>query len=573
MLRESSWSRGSRIAFLAMCSITVVKGQIVSMSPVQTVARNLNIELGSTSPIKCGTPLIALARDRWNELSPQARFEINSVLVRTPREKSRPTPSGKLRIHYDTSATSTNTPALLNASGQRIPNSFEAYVDSVAIIFDYCWQYEVDSLGYLPPPADSVSGAAALGGDSKYDVYIIQFGNGIFGQTQYFNEILLSSSPNEKYTSYIEIENDFQGYRTSGINGLKVTAAHELHHAIQIGKYGIWSSNDLYFNELTSTWLEDVVFTSVNDYYFDVKRYFESYMVGLSKRSFPFTKFDQSFPGYERSIWAHFLSKRFGRNVMRAIWEREQSQPLFQGMRSALESYGTTLEAEYTLFTYWNFFTADRADTVRFYTEGKSYPRLIRTDMATFSGSTTILGNGAFPFSAQMYEVAYGSDTVNAFVVNTDVDAVLRGDNAVRNLEVRVSLTGAGPHQTLANGLKFSLLVDQLQHWRPFFLSSASKDDIATVHKEASPNPLRLSDNQSLILPVDAPVASEAEVFIVSSSVDLAFSGRFSVTELYGRTVIAIPTIILRSKMASGIYVVLARVAEHEYRWKVAVIR
>ncbi|MEK6566487.1 MAG: hypothetical protein AABZ41_07265, partial [Bacteroidota bacterium] len=74
-------------------------------------------------------------------------------------------------------------------------------------------------------------------------------------------------------------------------------------------------------------------------------------------------------------------------------------------------------------------------------------------------------------------------------------------------------------------------------------------------------------------LPVDESVASEAEVLIVSSSLDLAFSDRFAVTELYGRTVIAIPTMKLRSKMASGVYVVLARVAEHEYRWKVAVIR
>jgi len=572
MLRESSWRRGSRIALLTVCCLTVAKGQVVRLSPVQTVARNLNIELDSGSPIKCGTPLIAWARERWDELSPQARSEINSVLVRAPREKNRPTPSGKLRIHYDTSTTSVNTPALLDLSGQRIPNSFEAYVDSVASIFDYCWQYQVDSMGYLPPPQDSVSGGPALGGDSKYDVYILSLSNGIFGYTDFNGEILLSSTPNAKYTSYIVVENDFQGYRTSGMNGLKVTAAHEFHHAIQIGRYGIWSMSDFYFNELTASWMEDVVFTSVNDYYFDVARYFQIYRDGLN-RSFPFTKFDPSFSGYERSIWAHFLSKRFGRNVMRAIWEQEQSQPLFQGMRSALETYGTTLEAEYTSFAYWNFFTADRADTVRFYPEGKSYPRLVRNAAATFSGSTVIMANGAFPFSAQMYEVAYGSDTVSAFVVNTDVDAVLRGDNAVRNLEVRVSLTGAGSHQTLANGLKFSLLVEQLQQWRPFFLSSASRDDIATAHKEASPNPLRLSDSQSLVLPVDEPVATDAEVLIVGSSLDLAFSDRFSVTELYGRTVIAIPTQNLRSKIASGVYVVLARVAEHEYRWKVAVIR
>jgi len=77
----------------------------------------------------------------------------------------------------------------------------------------------------------------------------------------------------ERWTSDIDIDNDFIGskYNAKGIQALRVTAAHEFHHAIQYG-YGWWGERYPY--ELTSTWMEDVVYTDVNDYYQYLPDYF-----------------------------------------------------------------------------------------------------------------------------------------------------------------------------------------------------------------------------------------------------------------------------------------------------------
>ena len=54
------------------------------------------------------------------------------------------------------------------------------------------------------------------------------------------------------------IDNDFTSYFSSGINGARVTVAHEFHHSIQGGNY-IFRPEDTFFYEITSTAMEEFV--------------------------------------------------------------------------------------------------------------------------------------------------------------------------------------------------------------------------------------------------------------------------------------------------------------------------
>ena len=108
-----------------------------------------------SSTVKCGTPLIHAIRSQWSALSPQSRAELEQVLQRPVLQKSRLSPSGRFRVHYDT--TGFNQPALI-VGNQSQSNTFEAYIDSVKKILDYVWRIEIDSLGFEPPPADGVQG-------------------------------------------------------------------------------------------------------------------------------------------------------------------------------------------------------------------------------------------------------------------------------------------------------------------------------------------------------------------------------------------------------------------------------
>ena len=58
----------------------------------------------------------------------------------------------------------------------------------------------------------------------------------------------------------------YKTYFTTGIDGMKVTAAHEFHHAIQ-ARYGTTTQSTGLLNEMTSVWFEYRVYPEVKDFF------------------------------------------------------------------------------------------------------------------------------------------------------------------------------------------------------------------------------------------------------------------------------------------------------------------
>lgn len=516
--------------------------------------------------VKCGTSLIAFAHRQ--ALSLPLKAALSRLIERpTNRQKSRLTPSGKFRIHYDT--TGTETPSLLNAdNSQRLPNTAEQYIDSVAAVFDYCWKMEVDSLGFGAPLTDGTQG-----GGPEYDIYVSSLGQGIFGGTTPDGGFITEGL--RRYTTYIEIDNAYFGYRTPGINGLKVTAAHEFHHACQLGAYGVWNypNSDFYFYELSAVWMEDVAFTDINDYYYDVPVYFLNFR-NSQGNSYPFTYYDQSyFPGYERSIWAHFLAKRFGRDIMREIWEGITAQPVLQSTAQVLRRHGSDIETEFASFSYWNFFTGDRADRAKYYPEGNYYPRYMPNVTTTFNGLTSSISMSAPPLSTQMYQFIVAGDTINAVVANVETDQASPASQTLRPIEVKLSSNSLNPpYQTLSKGITANFSAGNSKAWRVLYLESVSRSN-AIAFIEPSPNPFRLSSASKLALPVQGTNSADAQISIFSSSLDLMYSERHPIVEAFGKKFINIPSQDLKARVSSGIYFVVAECGDTEFKWKVAIIQ
>jgi hypothetical protein len=502
---------------------------------------------------------------RWNLLTPQSRAGLSQVMQRPILQTSKLTPSGRFRIHYDTLGS--NKPALI-AAAQDVPNSTNAYIDSVANILDYVWMYEVDTLGYDPPPSDGNQG-----GGPEFDVFIQDLGPGEFGYTDWLDTDAIPTPYNTRYATFIVIDNDFLGLRTPGMDGLKVTCAHEFHHAIQIGAYGMWSESDFYFNELTSSWMEDVVYTQVNDYYYDVVNYYRGFRDSQG-RALSFTYYNRgSFAGYERSIFGHFLAKRYGRDIMKDIWSGIRTEPFLQSARDVFSHRGTDWNTEFSQFTYWNYFTAER-DTVGFYPEGKYYPRFMPNFSANFSGNSSAILSGAYALSSSMFEFHLPQDTLTAIIANTDFDAALNQDNSVRQVEVDLTkglLTI--PHVALSNGYNVGISTADPNKWRSFYALSSTKTDIPKLKLQASPNPFRLTESSQLLLPLNAVTGSRATVYFLSSSLTMQYSGEFDVKNQFGNQFIVVPSFAIRSRLSSGIYFVVAKIADSEYTWKVAIIQ
>ncbi len=291
-------------------------------------------------------------------------------------------------------------------------------------------------------------------GDPRYDIYVENLGSGEFGQTSWDPTVPLTTGLNQRFATYIEIDNGFMGFRTPGMDGLRVTSAHEFRHAIQVGNYGVWSNvpnSDFYFYEITSTWMEHVAFPAIHDYYYYLPNYFQYFRDGLN-RSLPFNT--SNFGGYERV--------GLGRFPRKAIWQRHYESHLEwnwlsscpPSMTNVFPQYGSTLESEFGLFSVWNYFTADRADPQHYYPEGANYPRFAPNVSTSFNGLTTSISGSAPALSTQFYEIALPSDTLTAIVANINVGGAESGNAGQANLSLNL---GAGslqpPYQKVAGGL------------------------------------------------------------------------------------------------------------------------
>jgi hypothetical protein len=450
---------------------------------------------------------------------------------------------------------------------QSLPNTYEAYVDSAGAVFDYCWTFQIDSLGYNPPAPH-----IGLSGNPEYDIYIENIGPDTFGYTNWDDSMQAASPPNTapRYWTYTVIDNDFLEFRTKGIDALRATAAHEFQHAIHLGGYGLWDVRDEFFFELSAGWMEGVTFPSVHDYFYDVADYFTGFRD--ANGSLPF--FNNSEYGSERGIWGQFIAKRWGRDMMRKIWEFMIIEEAMPAINDAIKAQGSDMRTEFSLFSYWNYFTADRANALLYYPEGKNYPRFTPNSTTTYLGTTASISGKPHTLSTSFYEFYLSTDTITALVTNADIATALQYDDNLYSLQLDLGTSiNNVPTQNLTNGLQVGFGVSDQMKWTEQYLLASTKTDIPKSIADASPNPFLLSKSTRLALPVKDPSNSLAHIFIFGSSLSLAFSGDYSVSEYSGGKFILVPSEDLRSRLSSGIYFIIARTNNSEYRWKVAVIR
>jgi hypothetical protein len=285
-------------------------------------------------------------------------------------------PTEHFIIHYATAGIDTPYQASVDVNPA---NGVPDYVDSTGIIFENVWEMEIDSMQYPIPPSDGVNG-----GDSRYDVYIINLAPGYYGMT--FPETQVNS---RQWTSYIEVDNDYgniSGYDDRPLDAVKVTAAHEYFHAIHFGLDSYEFHNrdgsdpQPWWMEATSVWMEDVVYPSINDYFIYLRYFYTCPQIGLGN----FNGASGNHP-YGSCVWPKYLDKRFGRDVIRQIWldcatvAGYNLLPSIDEVLSRPDSnYNSSFEAAFREFTGWNYFTATRADTVNKYRDSNQWPQIYR---------------------------------------------------------------------------------------------------------------------------------------------------------------------------------------------------
>ncbi len=307
-------------------------------------------ENGDTTVVKCTFELAAEIKVNYNNFSLQQQQILNKLLSRPSSDASFVTPNGFFRVHYSTSG--------INAPGYNLSD--------LAAALDSSYNFEVNYLGFPPPPGDSTSGTdpSLYGGDNKYDIYITNlnpYSDG-YGYTQPENS---ANNGPDTYTSYMVIDNDFgSGFYTHGINAARVTVAHEFHHSIQIGNY-IYRDSDRFFFELTSTSMEDFVFSTVNDYYNYMPDYFDNPDRCFSDNN-----------GYNLAIWNIYLKDNYGFDIIKKQWQFMPQMRAMNAINSSLNSYGSNFKFDLNRFGIWTYYTGYRAIPGRYFLEASNYPLL-----------------------------------------------------------------------------------------------------------------------------------------------------------------------------------------------------
>jgi hypothetical protein len=169
----------------------------------------------------------------------------------------------------------------------------------------------------------------------------------------------------------MEVHKDFAGFPSEGLEGLKVTAAHEFHHAIQYC-YNV-RYEDYFFFEMTSTWIEDFIYPEINDYY----QYLPYFFSSVSNTTFDIYNFSTLFP-YGNTLYVQMLEKQFGAGIVQEIWEQIKDVPAMDAINMILSNapYNITWLESFSDYGVWLYYTGSRAIPGTFFEDAAQYPQV-----------------------------------------------------------------------------------------------------------------------------------------------------------------------------------------------------
>lgn len=382
--------------------VEIIENYMYVMGQRSESYRSLGTESSSLSelPIRCGTPYVHDFLQNYGQLDRDLLRASGAVLATRPTlPSSYDTPSGFIRIYYSKLGDNAVPNASADSDGDGVPD----YVESVAIIADSVYDYIINRLGYNAPISDV---NCPDGVDSKIDVYLETLGAGLFGVA-----VLDTASACGPFSSpfsapsWIVMENDFEGigdYASRPLDAARVTLAHEFFHIIH---FSLDFTESSVLREMTATWMEEVQYDDINDYYSIIPFFFN--FPGRSLQSIA------SFHNYASVVWAIYLEEKFGSpDIIKQVWRRsaelgyggpegDYMQAFSEAIDSAAATNVDTLANGDTLnltsamneFAVWNYFTglsASQSPNGIGYSEAENYTMIPLDSMDR---------QGQFPFN------------------------------------------------------------------------------------------------------------------------------------------------------------------------------
>ena len=495
-----------------------------------------------------------------NKYSADQKKLFEPLLQRPPSANSFVTPGGFFRVHYDLSG----------------PNAVAYDLDLLAEALDSTYRFEINFLKYDPPPGDSAYNPTAppddYGGDNLYDVYIANLGSGFYGYTQFEVEIEPGSA---RYTSYMMIDNDFLNYYSSGINGARVTVAHEFHHSIQGGNY-IFRQKDVFFYELTSTSMEEFVFDSVNDYYAYIHSYFSSLGTPL-----PLTT------GYNSATWNIFLRDNFGYNIIKRQWELMPSVRAIIAINNSLFKVGSSFSKEFNKYGTWTFFTNYRAVPGKYFEEAVNYPIVEPTTVVQFTPPAQTLNMSSKPAAHSFITIVVpgNNDSLVAIVSNGDAQSAIGTPNNSFNFKYTLFSDSSSGERFLTENYSSNFNADNPAFWSVSeILNNILVREDNVINQPANntldyayPSPFEYRKNylfgSFVFFPISAELGETVNFNVYTSGMNLIYKSEETIKFLPGEQLGVIWNALddMGEKLASGVYIYVIQKGDEITKGKIVI--
>lgn len=517
----------------------------------------------SETPVKCafGIQQALMQDQKYHALMKSQKVMSAFIYVHSFISKGQ---TKRFHIHYDT--TGLNAVPTKDANNNGIPD----WIEETGLALEQAYRIEVDHLGYREPPNFSIYGF--------YNVFIRNLGY-YYGSTTPDSQ--LTSNP-WTYTSYIELDNDYaENFFTKGLDGMRVTCAHEFHHAVQLAYQNTYSDGDGWFYEVTSTWMEDVVYPEINDYLDYLRFYFQAPYLSL-------THYNGQHE-YAMAIWNHYAQKRYGRPLIRKVWEKMPQMNALNAWNTVLtEHTADILSTALIEFFKWNFFTSYRADTINYYPEGYLYPSLswqnaaALTDSLSFSQTINLSSSRWYRFYLMSSTHAQIRFTANPAASHFYLLAFRKRSDQAPEIEYfpvtsYITIENLAPEDTL-----FLALINKTWQSTSAFSYQFSIKPTSEVRQDLNlmiyPNPVKAND-PAAVLKISFRLTSRQDVF-------------FEIFSLDGKSVYRSETMNLlpdvysgskalqwnlkthdQKKIPAGVYIYRLKIGKKTLTGKIAVVR
>ena len=477
--------------------------------------KNIDLTEGATTkqePVKCGFVLVNSVRLHFTEFSYQQQQILKPLLTRPILQTSIVSPSGFFRIHYDTSG--------INTPNYGPNNLFNAYLDSVALAADSAYNFEINNLGYPPPPSDDTAG-----GDNKYDIYLVNLGSSEYGFTQF---------DGDKGPSYMVINSSYPNtyFPTNGIYAVRVTVAHEFHHGIQVGNY-IYRDADGWFHELTSVSMEHFVYPSIHDYYYYMPHYFNNPQRSIANNDLA------NGDGYDLGIWNIYMQIKFNYNIIKRQWELMPQMRAIEAINQSVIEKGSSFSQVLNEFGTWVYFTNNRAQQGKYFPEASGYP------LITFPISNSYqfppfnpINNISNPVSNNFLNISIQlsakTDNLVSVITNSDYEAAISISPPTISYQYLLYNYNAPGTTNLVDKYYSKLITSGSSWFNTEILNDTWLGSTNVFNQNADfpfPSPFNYSYSV-LYIPVDLNSSGEFNLNVYSISMKLVYSSKVSLIKL-----------------------------------------